>query len=113
MDKGLIGHKEEYDKLVNSGQLVTDPSTFDFDEELSKKKEEPKYYELFTYRGFIVKISIQNADKYLIVKDDFKKKIRCDESGVHTIGRYIVFSGWDSVVYFNTKKQKVKTKPIR
>jgi len=112
---GKVGHQKEYDELVNSGQLVTDPSTFDFDEEISKKpKKLPKYYELFEHRSFVLSLSYENSDKFLIEGENFKKKVYCYQSyDPHTIGRFIVLPGWDEIIYFDTKKEKIIKKRIR
>jgi hypothetical protein len=133
--KGPIGREKEYKNMKDSGQLVTDPSTFDFDEAINEAKtEKPKeqFYNLFTHNGCQVKMSAKNGDRYLIeyevhVKEmEFpitigsqaeaivSQKIICYQSlDPHTIGEFIAFPDWDCVQYFNTKTKEIFKRTIR
>ena len=123
MYSGPIGSNPFYEKSIKEGKLVSDPSTFDFDKELSKPTPvSSKYQQLYEFKNWSIRMSLKNGDKFLIVNTieeetnpEYKpKKIYCYEClNVHKIGKFIVFPGWDYIVYFNTKTQKVKTQSIR
>jgi len=124
--EGPIGRDEEYKKALETGKLITDPSTFDFDEELRKPAEEAsKYHQILEFGDYIVEESYKNSDKFRVINiieesmlevgEELKPtKIYCSEClDIHTIGKFIVFPGWDYIVYFNTKTGKAKTIQIR
>ena len=130
---GPIGSNPHYEKTIADGNLITDPSTFDFDEELKKPgAADPKYHQILEIGDFIVEESYKDADKFRIIdlvdeilyesdkknNPEIKKykptKVHCYQClNVHTIGKYIVFPGWDYIVYFNIKTKKVKKEHIR
>ena len=126
LHSGKIGSNPHYDKSVAAGKVITDPSTFDFDEELKKPGTVLKYHEILKFGDHVIEESYKNCDKFRIINSEAKLqaedggwdykpiKIRCYEClEVHTIGHFIVFPGWDEIIYFDIETEEVVIESIR
>jgi hypothetical protein len=66
-----------------------------------------KWRPALKFKGFQVMESVKNEDKFKIVKDDFTCKINCYECKTYyNKDKYIIFSGWDYDVWFDTETRK-------
>ena len=79
LHSGPIGRDKEYQKSIDEGKLITDPSTFDFDEEIKKPEVKIKYRKIMEVGDFIIEESIKNCDKFKITDtvDKTFTKIYC------------------------------------
>jgi len=66
------------------------------------------------FKGFQVFESAKDEDKFKIVKGSFTCKIYCYEcKNLYNKDKYIIFSGWDYDIWFNTetkKKEEIRTR---
>ena len=72
--------------------------------------KDQQWYPALKFKGFQVFENVKNDDKFKIVKGDFKCKINCYECKTYyKKDKYIIFSGWDYDVWFNTETKKKET----
>lgn len=106
--------------MGKQNQTLTSEDLYNFLDNLDWKeiKKNPKVNQypnkVLVYKGFEVFEHMDDQDKFLIKKGDFKRYINSYENkSVDSRKGEIMFIGWEDIIYFDTETQKCKKQHTR
>jgi len=106
--------------MGKQNQTLTSEDLYNFLDNLDWKeiKKNPKAnqypHKILIHKGFEVFENVDDEDKFVIKKGDFKKYINSyQNTSVDTHKDDIVFAGWEDIIYFDTQTKKIKTQHTR